>query len=98
MDEQAVKRKMWSKMSMDFMRKRGIFLIPDQILDDKDHTPPQYENEMNKAILLPNWSKQEVIDLNVLMREVLSFSRGWVDSQMNKLVDMGVTFTYEKIK
>lgn len=93
-----MKRRMWFKMSMNFMRKCGFFLIPDQVLDDKDHTHPQYENEMKKAILLPNWSELEEIDLNVLMREVLSFYRAWVDIQMNKLVDMGVSFTYENMK
>lgn len=98
MDEQAVKRRMWSRMSMDFTRKCGLFLIPDQVLDDRDHMHPQYENEIKKATLLPNWSELEEIDLKILMREALSFSRTWVDIQMNKLVDMGVSFTYEKMK
>lgn len=53
---------------------------------------------MKKTIILPNWSKSEEIDLNVLMREVLSFSRAWVDIHMNKLVDMGVPFSYEQMK
>lgn len=98
MDEQVVERRMWSRMSVDFMRKCGLFLIFDQVLDDRDHTHPHYENEMKKAILLPNWSESEGIDLNILMREVLNFSRTWVDIQMNKLVDMGVPFTYERMK
>lgn len=85
-------------MSVDFMRKCGLFLVHDQVLDDRDHTHPQYENEIKKAILLPNWSKSEEIDLNALMREVLSFSRAWVDIQMNKLVDTGVSLTYVKMK
>lgn len=98
MDEQAMKRRMWSRMLVDFMRKCGLFLIPNQVLDDKDHTHPQYESEMKKAILLPNWLESEEFDLNILMREVLSFSRTWVDIQMNKLVDMGVPFTFERMK
>lgn len=36
--------------------------------------------------------------MNVLMRDIMDFSKEWVDKQMNKLIDMGVVFTYEKKK
>lgn len=67
-------------------------------MDDSDHTHPHYENEMKKSILLPSWSEPEVTDLNVLMRDVMDFSREWIDKQMNKLIGMGVVFTFEKMK
>lgn len=82
MDEQAVRKRMWSRMLVDFMRKCAHFSIPNQIVDDSDHTHPQYENEV-KPILLPIWSQPKVVDLTVLMKEVIDFSREWVDKYMN---------------
>lgn len=96
MYEQVVRKRIWSRMSMDFIRNCELFSIPNQVADDSDHTHLQYEIEVSKPILLPSWTWPEVVDLNELMREVNYFSREWVDKYVNKLIEMGVTLTYKK--
>lgn len=57
------------------MRKCNLFSILDQVLDDSDHTHPQYVNEKDKPFLSPSWMQPELVDLNVFMREVNDYSR-----------------------
>lgn len=83
-DELRVRRKMWSQMSVDFMRKCNFFSIPDQVKDDGNHVHPQYVKE-DKPVPSPNWSRPKLVDLSILMREVNDYSREWVDKQINKL-------------
>lgn len=44
---------------------------------------------------MPDWSKPEIDDLNVLARPVLKFTRHWVDRQIKKLAEGNVHLTYQ---
>lgn len=50
-DEFKVRRKMWSRMSIDFIKKCNIFLVPDQVEDEGEQVLTQYEQEKDKSIL-----------------------------------------------
>lgn len=97
-DEFEDRRKMWSQMSTDFMRKCNFFSIPNQVKDDGNHIHPQSAKEKDKPVPSPDWSQPEMVDLNILMREVNDCSREWVDKQINKLRRQNNTRTYEKMK
>lgn len=96
-DEFGVRRKIWSRMSVDFMRKCNFLSIPDQLKDDGNHIHPQYAKEKDKPVPSLDWSQPEMVDLNVLMREVNDCSRESVDKKINKLRRQNTTLTYENM-
>lgn len=51
--------------------------------DDGNCVQRCFEEEKGKPLLAPNWSEVEVVDLNVLMRLVMTYHKsGWI----NKLI------------
>lgn len=99
MDEYAIRRKMWSRMSLDFMRKCNIFPILDQEKDDGNLIDLYYDCKKDNPIHPPNWSQiDELTNLGIFMREVVDKSRTWVDKQIYRLRKQGATLTYGKMQ
>lgn len=51
--EFAFRRKMWSKISVDFIKRCNVFLVSDQLKYNGEHMLLQYEQERDKPLFVP---------------------------------------------
>ncbi|XP_057848237.2 uncharacterized protein LOC131058395 isoform X1 [Cryptomeria japonica] len=92
LDDLEVKRKMHSRLPLDFIRKCKIYTVADQAQDSGRHLQSSYDRE-SKSVRL-DWNEPEVVDLDALMASVLSCTRRWVDVQHQKLREQGIAMTF----
>lgn len=87
-----VKKKMHSKLLLDLIQKCKIFSVVDQAKDNGKYLQSTYEKE-DKEIKM-NWVQMEVTDLKELMKQVLNYTRKWIDVQHQKLKEQNMTMTF----
>lgn len=92
-DDFEVKKKMHSKLPLDFIRKCKAFSVVDQAQDSGKYLQPAYEKE-EKSIKI-NWSEAEDTYLKDLMKQVLAYTCKWIEVQHNKLKEQNVQLTFE---
>lgn len=91
-DDVEVKKKMYSRLPLDFIRKCKLFNVADQVEDSGKYLQLAYAKE-SKEIKI-NWVDTEVEDLKDLMKQVLEYTRICIDIQHKKLKEQNITMTF----
>lgn len=91
-DEFEVKKRLWSKLPVSFIRTTELFRVPGQLEDDGEYIQPGFDERL--PLPPTRWSEPKLVDLTTFMRPVIKYSQWWLDQRIQQLQRNGMALTY----
>lgn len=97
-DDLDVIKRTYSSVIVEYIKALYLF-FPNQILeDDKVLQDKEYNKVVDNPIPLPNWTEEQVKNLNIVIRLVLRITKRWVEAQKISVMDQIVKVKFEEIE
>jgi hypothetical protein len=71
-DEYEVRKRLWSRLSISFIRTIELFRVPNQLEDDGEYIQPGFDERQSLSPI--RWSKPELANLITFMIPVVKYS------------------------
>lgn len=93
-DDYEVRRREYSRLSVQQMRLYEYRRVPDQLIDSRNCLQVREFESVRHLLLGIDWSQDPITDFEAVMAAPGRYTDQWLHQQIERLIHEGVQFTY----